>query len=219
LHLNFTIPLKAPQPLPSRWRLIALLHSKLFTGDPMSKYLSFVLAASLMGYAGGCATEPKSENARENLQDEAQVAVRRFERSDEKLHALLDRSVGYAIFPSVGKGGLVVGGAYGKGVLYENGMQSGYCDLSQASVGFQAGGQSYSELVVFKDPDALRKFKSGTYDLSAEASAVAIKPGASAQAEFKRGVAVFTATNAGLMYEASIAGQKFCYSPQNDMPR
>ena len=97
-------------------------------------------------------------------------------------------------------------------MLYERGQPAGYCDLSQASIGFQAGGQEYSELVVFKDQGALSQFKQGTYDLSAEASAVAIKPGASAQAEFKRGVAVFTATNAGLMYEASIAGQKFRYT-------
>ena len=166
------------------------------------------LTALLMVFAG-CSTAPKSDTARANLKDEADVTLRKFDRRDPSLRQTIDRAAGYAVFPSVGKGGLGVGGAYGRGVVYENGQMTGFCDLSQASIGFQAGGQDYAEVLVFKDRDALNKFKQGTYALSADASAVAIKPGASAQAEFKHGVAVFTATNAGLMYEAAVAGQKF----------
>jgi lipid-binding SYLF domain-containing protein len=169
-------------------------------------------AALLISFTG-CQTAPKTETGRANLEDEAQVALKRFERRDPTLQETLNKSVGYAIFPSVGKGGLGVGGAYGKGVLYENGRMTGFCDLSQASIGLQAGGQDYSELIVFKDPEALNNFKHGTYAMDAEVSAVAIKPGASGQAEFKKGIAVFTTTNAGLMYEASVAGQKFRTTP------
>ena len=179
----------------------------------MRKALSTIsfLCAFLM-ISAGCATAPKTENAKDDLKDSAEVALKRFERMDSSLAALLDKSAGYAVFPSIGKGGLGVGGAYGKGVVYEHGTVTGYCDLSQASVGFQAGGQDFAELLVFNSA-ALNQFKGGTYDLGAEASAIAIKPGVSAQTELKQGVAIFTSTNAGLMYEAAIAGQKFRYSP------
>ena len=180
---------------------------------------TFVPLAALLMIFTGCSTAPKSDAARADLRDEANVTVRKFERRDESLHNTIDRSAGYAVFPSVGKGGLGVGGAYGRGVLFENGRMSAFCDLSQASIGFQAGGQDYAELIVFRDRDALNRFKNGTYALAAEVSAVAIKPGASAQAEFKQGVAVFTATNAGLMYEASVAGQKFRTTPAPDTNR
>jgi len=174
----------------------------------------FTATAAFLIFAVGCATAPKTETGKANLQDDAQATLKKFQRQDAGLRDLMDRSAGYAVFPSVGKGGLGVGGAYGKGMLYENGQATGFCDLSQASIGFQAGGQDYSELIVFKEADALGRFKQGNYGFTAEASAVAIKPGASAQVEFKKGIAVFTATNAGLMYEASLAGQKFRYTPE-----
>lgn len=175
--------------------------------------LYLVAFAALLISLTGCSTAPKTESARSNLEDEAQASLKKFESRDPSLRQTLDKSIGYAVFPSVGKGGLGIGGAYGKGVLYENGRMTGFCDLSQASIGFQAGGQDYSELIVFKDPEALNNFKHGTYAMDAEVSAVAIKPGASGQAEFKKGIAVFTTTNAGLMYEASVAGQKFRTTP------
>jgi lipid-binding SYLF domain-containing protein len=118
------------------------------------------------------------------------------------------------VFPTVGKGAVGVGGAYGKGVLYENGTPVGYCDLSQASIGLQLGGQGYTEIIAFENQDALNRFKSGNFAFDAQATAVALKSGAGANAKYANGVAVFTMDEAGLMYEASIGGQKFSYQPK-----
>jgi lipid-binding SYLF domain-containing protein len=127
------------------------------------------------------------------------------------LQSFLDRAYGYAIFPTVGTGAVGVGGAYGRGEVFERGVLIGYCDLSQGTVGVQLGGQSYSELLVFENKNALDKFTSGEFAFDAQASAVALKSGASANAKFSNGVAVFTMTKEGLMFEASIGGQKFSY--------
>ena len=138
------------------------------------RHAFLAITAAFLMFHTGCSTAPKTADDRADLRDSAETSLKKFERKDDGLANLLDRSAGYAIFPSVGKGGLIVGGAYGKGVLYEHGQQTGYCDLSQASVGFQAGGQDYAELLVFKTTDALNDFRRGTYDLGLEASAVAI---------------------------------------------
>jgi lipid-binding SYLF domain-containing protein len=171
-----------------------------------------------MGATTGCQTAPKNDSARANLLDDAQASLKRFERSDTSIPQVLDRSAGYAVFPDVGKGGFIVGGGYGKGVVYDRSRAIGYADISEATFGFQAGGQSFSELIIFQDQDALNRFKNGSLGLGAEASAVAIKPGAAAQAEFKKGVMVFTLTGSGLMAEAAVAGQKFRYSDGLNVP-
>lgn len=133
------------------------------------------------------------------------------EAKDPTLAKTLKNAAGYAVFPSVGKGAAGVGAAYGRGVVYENAKPVGYCDLTQANVGLQLGGQSYSEILVFADQDALNRFKKGNFAFSATASAVALKSGAAANAKFSEGVAVFTMAQTGLMYEASVGGQKFSY--------
>jgi lipid-binding SYLF domain-containing protein len=173
--------------------------------------------AATLSLVAGCQTAPKNETARANLQDQAATTLRRFERSDSSIARVLDHAPGCVVFPEVGKGGFIVGGGYGKGVVYQAGAPVGYADMTEATLGWQAGGQSFSELIVFQDQDTLHKFKGGGWGLGAEASAVAIKPGAAAQAEFKHGVMVFTLTNAGLMAEAAVAGQKFRYSNGGDM--
>ncbi|MEK6703838.1 MAG: YSC84-related protein, partial [Planctomycetota bacterium] len=113
--------------------------------------------------------------------------------------------------PNVGKGAVAIGGAYGRGVLYEGGEFAGYCDLTQASIGFALGGQEYTEIIAFKTQDALSSFKNGTFEFGAQATAVALYSGAGANARYSGGVAVFTMDEAGLMYEASIGGQSFSY--------
>jgi len=161
----------------------------------------------------GCSTEPKSEEAKASLRDEVQTTLRDFSREDPGFQKFLDRGVGYVVFPSVGKGGLGVGGAYGHAEVYQNGKMIGYADLTQASIGLQAGGQTYSEVIVFENEDALNKFKNNKLEFAANASAVALKSGASAAARFENGVAVFTKPKGGLMFEASIGGQKFNFKP------
>ena len=185
----------------------------------MRRHLTPIFASlAVFALFNGCQTAPKTDTARANIQDDAQAALNRFERSDNSLRDLLERSPGFVVFPSVGKGGFIVGGGYGKGVLYQNGRPVGYADISQASIGFQAGAEDFSELLVFHDAASLDRFKKGSYGMSADASAIALKPGAAAGVQVKQGVSVFTLMNSGVMAEAAVAGQKFRYSPGPNDP-
>jgi lipid-binding SYLF domain-containing protein len=147
--------------------------------------------------------------AADGLRHESQEALTNFLKADSTLQKFLDESAGYAVFPSVGKGGLVVGAARGKGVVYEKTNAVGVATMTQASIGAQAGGQSFAEIIFFETPDALKDFKAGKFEMSAEVSAVAAAEGASKAAKYKHGVAVFTLPKKGLMVQASIGGQKF----------
>ncbi len=177
----------------------------------MMLVMTLCLSAALIG----CSTAPKTEEGRDALVQDAEATLAEMKSNDPSLQDFINRGAGYAIFPSVGKGGIGVGGAYGKGVLYENGRVVGFADLSQASIGFQLGGQEYSELIVFENQAAVDRFKTGELEFSAQVSAVALKAGAAAGTNFKDNMAIFTQTNAGLMYEASVGGQKFSYVSAN----
>jgi lipid-binding SYLF domain-containing protein len=170
-----------------------------------------MLAILVMFALAGCATAPKSAEGKADLEKEAEAALATAKKDDPSVAKVFDEAAGYAVFPTVGKGAVGVGGAYGKGVLYEKGITVGYCDLSQASIGFQLGGQGYTEIIAFESQDAVNRFKSGNFAFDAQATAVALKSGAGANAKYANGVAVFTMDEAGLMYEASIGGQKFSY--------
>ena len=120
-------------------------------------------------------------------------------------------AAGYAVFPKVGKGGIGIGGAHGKGLVIVNDNAVGNTSLSQVTVGLQLGGQVYAQFIFFEDATALGHFQRGNYELGAQASAVAASVGASADANYDKGVVVFTNVGGGLMFEASIGGQKFKY--------
>ena len=140
-------------------------------------------------------------------------------------------SYGYAVFPTIGKGGIGIGGAYGTGRVYEKGAYVGDASMTQVTVGLQLGGQAYSQIIFFEDKRAFDEFTSGNFEFGAQASAVAITAGAQAQAGtagtgagasgnqshadtaggYQKGMAIFTVAKGGLMYEASIGGQKFSY--------
>lgn len=148
--------------------------------------------------------------------------------------ALFEASYAYAVFPVIAKGGFFVGGAHGRGRVYEKGRYVGDTTVTQISLGFQLGGQAYSEIVLFQSPQDLARFESGKFALGAQASAVAITAGASASAgtsgtgasasgfetsavttgRYQEGVAVFTIAKGGLMYEAAVAGQRFSFEPR-----
>ncbi len=136
-----------------------------------------------------------------------------FRKTDPDLARFFKSSVGYAVFPGVGKGAFIVGGAHGEGILYEGGEPVGRASLTQATVGFQVGGQAYAEIIFFETKGVLSDFKGGKLAFSGQASAVALAAGAGANAKYQWGVAVFTAPKGGLMVEASIGGQKFGYTP------
>jgi len=132
---------------------------------------------------------------------------------DPGLRGFVSRAYGYALYPSVGKGGLGIGGAYGKGWVYEHGRFVGTSELVQVTYGLQIGGKSYSELVVFEDERSFRHFKESKLQLAAQVAAVAVRTGASVNASYRNGVAIFTAAETGLMGEISVGGQQFSFKP------
>jgi len=158
-------------------------------------------------------TEEKSSGRQTTGNRSVDQAIRRLRAKDPGLKIFFDKAYGYAIFPTVGKAGIGLGGAYGEGEVYRKGRYIGSATLTQISFGFQLGGQSYIETIFFKDKHALDEFTSGNFELGAQASAIAVTAGISADADYDNGVAVFTLPKQGLMYEATIAGQKFSFEP------
>jgi lipid-binding SYLF domain-containing protein len=162
--------------------------------------------------------------------DEYQDTINIFKKATES-SGFFKTAYGYAVFPTIGKGGVGVGGAYGKGRVYEKGKYIGDTSMTQVSVGFQLGGQAFSQIIFFEDQRSLKEFTGGNFEFSAEASAVAITAGAGAQAgttgtsagmsagqsdatvkgNYHKGMAIFTVAKGGLMYQATIGGQKFSY--------
>ena len=133
---------------------------------------------------------------------------------DPGLRDTLSRSAGYAVFPNIGKGGLVVGAAFGRGILFERGQMVGYVDVNQGSVGAQIGAQSFSEILIFADMGRLQSVKDGSFSMGANASAVALTAGAAASARFQNGVAVFVVPKGGAMAELSVSGQQINFTPR-----
>ena len=130
---------------------------------------------------------------------------------DAGMQNWFDSSYGYVVFPNVGKGAIGVGGAHGNGLVYKGGELVAKSELIQVTVGLQLGGQSFVEVIFFKDQTAFNDFARGNFEFAAQVSAVALTAGASADVAYNSGVAIVTMTNAGLMYEAAVGGQKFKY--------
>ncbi len=173
------------------------------------------MAAVLTGLVtvSGCATAPTSAEDKAALSRDVTTALAKAKVQDPSLQAFLDKAYGYAIFPTVGKGAVGVGGAYGKGEVFERGRKIGYCDLSQATIGLALGGQTFTQIIAFENKAALDDFKNGKLKLAAQATAVALKAGTSTNAEYTDGVSVLTASPEGLMAEAAIGGQTFSFQP------
>jgi lipid-binding SYLF domain-containing protein len=178
----------------------------------ISPRIGFMAAgiASLLTLAA-CATAPSTVEGKTDLQRTSAVALDQAQLNDSSMRDVIQRSAGYAVFPNIGKGAVGIGGAYGKGDVYQRGVVVGYCDMTQGSIGVQLGGQAYTEILVFENPAAIERFKSGNFTFDAQATAVALKTGSGASAKFANGVAVFTMDEEGLMFEAAIGGQKFSY--------
>ena len=172
--------------------------------------LTLTAIFSLILSSGLWAFEP---DTKDELQLDVAKAILDIQKADPGIKKFFDGAAGYAVFPKVGKGGMGVGGAYGKGLLIVDDKAVGNTSLSQVTVGFQLGGQVYQQFIFFKDAAALQSFQRGNFELGAQASAVAVTLGASADANYDKGVAVFTHVSGGLMYEATISGQKFKYEP------
>ncbi len=145
------------------------------------------------------------------LADEVSKSIKRLVKAHPELQTYFNKAYGYAIFPIITKAALGVGGAGGKGLVFQNNRVIGRSTLAQATVGLQAGGQQYQEVIFFEDKAALDRFKSGKVKFSGQASAVMLKEGVSADIAYQDGVAIFTKAKGGVMAEASVGGQKFKY--------
>jgi lipid-binding SYLF domain-containing protein len=159
----------------------------------------------------------KSETAEnQNIQDyEVQQAIADFRNSDPSMKDFFEKAYGFAIFPTVGKGGVGIGGAYGEGKVYSKDVLIGTSSLMQFTFGFQLGGQVYREIIFFENKTAFDLFKYGNFEFGAQVSAVAATAGVSADTDYSDGVAIFTLAKSGLMFEASVGGQKFSFEPLN----
>ena len=147
--------------------------------------------------------------SQENDVNKANEAIEDFKKVDAGISELFDNAYGYAVFPGIGKGGIGIGGAGGKGTVFKGGEPVADVKMSQVTVGFQLGGQKYAEVIFFENEEAYTRFVEKDFEFAAQVSAVALASGASADAKFKDGMLVFTQALGGLMYEDSIGGQRF----------
>lgn len=150
------------------------------------------------------------------IEERAQATLKRLEEKDKGLRQMLKKAYAYAVFPSVGKASLVVGGAYGHGAVFERGEFIGHATISQLTVGVQVGGDTFSEILVFENKEALDRLKKGKMAFAANASAVLVKAGASGTKNFTNGVAAYAYSRGGMLLEAVIGGQKFTFKPADE---
>lgn len=171
-------------------------------------FIAGLVAAGLLAGVG-TAFAWDAQNEKESM-----AAIAEFKRVDPTIDSFFQKAYGYAIFPEITKGGLGIGGAQGDGTVFEQGQGVGSSEMSQVTVGLQMGGQTYREAIFFETKTALDNFKKGNFEFSGNASAVAVHAGASKTADYDHGVAIFTMAKGGLMFEASVGGQKFSYDPK-----
>jgi lipid-binding SYLF domain-containing protein len=180
----------------------------------MKKHFVITLAQSILIFSAllivNVAVAQSSKDKK--IMVDCDTAKAEFLRTDGLLKNVFAGAYGYAILPNVGKGAVGVGGASGNGIVYEKGKIVGKANMSQVTLGFQFGGQAYRELIFFETKEALDRFTKNKLEFSAQASAVAATAGASANAKYTDGIMIYTQQKGGLMYEASVGGQKFKYT-------
>ena len=181
----------------------------------MNRYLvSGLIAATLVAFAGLPLQGIASEAAKHEKEiNEAKATVAAFEKKDPNLKQFFGKAYGYVVFPKIGKGGFIVGGAHGKGVVFKKQQVVGFASVIQGTIGAQIGGQTFAEIICLEDDKTFDNFTKNKVELAAQASAVAVKAGAAAVAKYEDGVAIFTHGEKGFMAEAAIGGQKFKYKP------
>ena len=173
---------------------------------PVARFI-FVLAVLCFGVAASAQSTKDS-----SLINDCENAKADFIKADALMQHLFESAAGYVIFPNIGKGAIGVGGAAGNGMVYSKGTIIGKASMTQVSIGFQFGGQAYREVIFFEDPGTLDRFKEDKIEFSAQASAVAVTAGASTNVKYAHGVMIFSQQKGGLMYEASVGGQKFKFT-------
>jgi lipid-binding SYLF domain-containing protein len=183
-----------------------------------AKLASVMLISSALLVAA-CGSTPNigSMQDRQILHTDVQTTLQEFIREDPSLRFEMDNSYGFAIFPDIVTAAVGVGGAHGKGEVYQGGKFAGYTDMSQGSIGVQLGGQKYAELILFRNPSTYIDFTRSTFEFQAGASAVVASAGAASTADYSKGVAVFTMPLGGAMVQAAVGGQKFRFSAANEI--
>jgi len=163
-------------------------------------------------------TKKKSTEAKKGpaLHEQAKATLKKMQAKDPGLKGLLEKAYGYVVFPSVGKASLVVGGAFGRGIVFERQKPVGYATVGQLTIGVQLGGDTFSELIIFDSREPFQRFKRGRMAFAANASAVLVKAGAAASSNFEKGAAVFVHSDGGMMLELALGGQKFKFSPTDE---
>lgn len=146
-----------------------------------------------------------------NAELKANHTLAHFKNKDSSLNNFFAQAYGYAVFPTIGKAGFVVGGAHGDGMVYKQGAITGLTTMTQVSVGWQIGAEAYSEIIFFQNEATYNNFTKGNFELGAQASAAFVKQGVAAQTKYDKGVAIFTDSKGGLMAAASVSGQKFSF--------
>lgn len=172
------------------------------------------LTALMMAGIAACATAPSTPQDRQNLEAEAQATLETMIAQDPGLRGVLDGAAGYVVIPAIAKGGAVVGAAYGRGILFEQGRPTGWIELNQGSIGAQLGGQEFAELIVLEKPVDVQRLKQGQFSIGANISAVAVTEGVAASTRFQDGLAVFVLPKGGLMAELTVSGQQLNFQPR-----
>lgn len=161
----------------------------------------------------GQAEQKQEEQKPDELTQQVEQIKKEWQAKDDSFDGALKKAYGYAIFPEVGKGGFIVGASHGKGQVYEKGKLIGNAKLTQTTIGAQVGGQTFAEVILFKNKKALDRFKNSRFEGSVAATAIGGKKGAAAAAKYKDGAAVMVLPLKGAMAEAAVGGQKFKFEP------
>lgn len=178
----------------------------------MSLTRTIALLAALFA---ACATAPSTHSERESLQTSAHATLEEMIARNAAIQDITRTAPAYAVFPAVGKGGFIAGGAFGRGVLFENGVPTGFVSLQQGSIGAQIGGQSFAELLVLRTPENVAAVKSGNFTVGAHLGIVVLTSAAGTQTNFDPNASVFVLPRGGLMVDISVSGQRIRYQSFN----
>ena len=195
------------------------LHSIRFSIFPFTTFRRFTMRMTLVSsilftaLLVACSGAPKTAEQKESLSNAVKNSVELVKAADPTLQKLFDSAYGYAVLPSVGKGGFLIGGAGGDGEMFQGGKLVGYCSMGQGTVGATIGGQSFDEFIFLKDEASYKDFTSGQFTVAAQVSAVMVKAGTGAAAAYQNGVALFVNNAKGAMAEAAVGGQQFNFVP------
>ncbi|MGM0601108.1 MAG: YSC84-related protein [Candidatus Rifleibacteriota bacterium] len=181
----------------------------------ISFLILFAVCFCLVLSSASAGWNPFRRNYKRSGEENVQLLIKKIKKIDPDIKKIFENAVGWAVFPEIGKAGVGIGGASGNGRVYRKGEFIGTTTMTQISVGFQLGGQIYSEIIFFQDDNTLNKFKDGKFELGANVSAVIVDEGVAKTLGFKDGTIVLVMPKKGLMYEATVSGQKFTFQAKS----